>query len=311
MNSHVDAQTGNLPLRVVLLAMLLFSVNAWTGRHLGIDLREIAVVNTLLVFFYISIGVLAKEKEEPFRESVRQAFSRALTLPGLLALYIIVIALTSCISSVTILAAGVPGSISTLLSVEGDLPDERDRKQLQGPDGKVRYWTLTSPFGSSFYLLADGYLRKPIQLLPWIGATIRVSELQRLPSILVRIPYQQHGSLQDSELLIRVGANEPYRVKLAKNRASLLLGPDTFIPQSSKQNFRSELRTLANAPESLREVFFRNWIEPLRDESGSMLEPGQQVQVSFVTTVGKEVAQKTFTVGKSAFQDVLLINTGD
>lgn len=309
MDTPAASGGGILQLRIVLLAVLLFAVNAWAVRHLGMGIREFTLVNSFLGFISLAIGVLAKEKEESFLEAARKALARALTLPGLVALYVAAIALTSFISSVTVLAAGVPGTVSTLLTAEGETPDQELRKPLSGPDGIVRFWTLTSPFGSSFYLLADGYQRHSIQLMPWFGATVRLSELQRLPSVLIRVPHQQLGSLDDALLVLNLGDETRHKIELARGRGSVLLGPDALIPEFSRQNMRSELRTLDSATEPLQEKFFRYWNEPLRDESIANLIPGQEVQASFVTGAGKEVARRHFVVGKTAFQDVLLIST--
>ncbi len=311
MNQQASAEVGNVALRVVLLATLLFAVNAWAIRHLGLGLGEFTVVNTFFGFVYLSIGYLAKGQEESINEAVRRAFARALTIPVLLTICVLALVLTSFLSSVTILAAGQPGSISTRLTAEGHPPDESRKKELQGPDGMVQYWTFISPFGSSFYLLADGYLREPVQILPWVGATIRVGDLTRLPSILLRVPYQHHGSLKDAVLHISPKSLQDHTVKLAAQQAAVLLGPETFVPESNQQNWRSELRTLSGVPASLQETFFRNWAEPLHAQSIPALSPGQQVRVTFTTAAGKSVAQKSFTVGPSTFQDVLLINMED
>lgn len=311
MNQQASSEVGQLALRIVLLATLLFAVNAWVVRHLGLGFGEFALINSFIGFVYLSIGVLAKGQEESFNEAVRHAFTRALTLPVLLALYMLVLVLTSFVSSVTILAAGESGDISARLTAEGRPPDESTREVVPGPDGMVRYWRFISPFGSSFYLLADGYLRQPLQVRPWIGATVRLSELIRLPSILLRIPYQKHGALQASVLRIQLETGEQYNIELAAFRASVLLGRDEMVPVSIQEAWRSELRTLSDAPEALRESIFRNWIEPLRVESIPALSPGLRVRVTFTTIAGKEVAGRSFTVGSSAFQDVLLMNSGD
>jgi hypothetical protein len=311
MAAAASAGRGNVALRVVLLATILFAVNAWAHHHLGLGLGEFAIANTLLTFVSFSSGFLAKDQQESWKEGLQLAFSRALTLPVLAATSIAVLALTSLVSSVTIFAAGQDGEISMHLTAEGQATNEDSQRLLQGPEGSIRYWTFISPFGSSFYLQAEGYIRQPVHIPPWMGATLRVDELTRLPSVLVRVPYQHHASLKNSVLHISVAAGDDHAVELTGETAAVLLGPGTDVPEANKLNWRSELRTLSDMPESVRESIFRNWVEPHHTKSIPAPSPGQQVRVTFTTGAEKTVAQKSFTIGRSAFQDVLLITTED
>lgn len=302
---------NTLALRVVLLAGLLFGLNAWAVRHIGSDLQEIAVVNGFLGFVALVLGWIEERDAKDLRARVGQILRRAVDAPVLLALYLVVVLGTSLISSVTVMSDGHSGSTTLYLSPEGAPRDVSSQETLDGPSGVVRYIRVTSMFGRPFYLEADGFLRKSVQIFPWIGETISLSaDLQRLPSILLRIPPNLHASLPGGKLLLDLGLAGTYTIETEAQRAAVQLGPPAAIPETWRREWRSELRTMSNVPDELRESFFRNWLNPIRDEAVPAMAPSQRLQVSFLTRANKEVIRQEVVVGWAPLQDVVLQSKG-
>ncbi len=300
-----------LPLRIILLATLLFGLNAWSVRHLGSGLQEFAVVNGFLGFVGIVLGWISQEHADNLRARLAEALKRTVEGPVLAALYLLVLAGTSFISSVSVIADGRSGKATLFLTAEGDTRCQNCAgESLEGPSGVVRYIRLTSIFGRPFYLEASGYQRKGFTLYPWSGAKISLaSDLVRLPTIVLRIPHSLHSSLRRGKIVLDFGAPlGRHKIAMSAKRASVQLGPPAAIPEPWRSEWRSELRTLAGVPDALREQFFRNWLNPLRNEKIPHLAPTQRVQVSYVTGAGKIVIAQEFVVGREPLQEVILVS---
>ena len=299
-----------LPLRVALLATLLFGLNAWTVRHLGSGLREFTYVNSFLAFVAVVLGWIDARDTEDFRSGFGRILKRTVDGPVLAALYLVTIAGTSLISSVTVIADGRASAPRLFLTSEGeerceDCPGEL----LQGPSGVVRYVRFTSVFGRPYYLEATGYQRKAFTLYPWGGETISLSaDLVRLPSIVLRIPYSLHSSLTGGKIVLDiVSSGDSFEIPMRAGRASVQLGPPAAIPEGWRSEWRSALRTLAGVPDELREQFYRNWLRPIRNEAIPALAPMQQIQVRYLTAGNKEVIQQDLVIGWESLQDVVLL----
>jgi hypothetical protein len=301
---------NTMTIRVVLLATLLCGLNAWSARHLGSGLQEFAIVNSFLGFLAIALGWVGGGEDGNLRAKTRSVLRRTADLEVLLPLYIIAIVGTSLVSSVTVLADGVGGTTTLHLTSEGETRcAECPGKSLGGPNGNVRYIRFTSLFGRPFYLEATGYQRRSLTLFPWTGSTISLaSDLARLPSIVLRIPPSLHTLLAGGKMVIDLeGQATDIEIKTLANRASVQIGPAAAIPEAWRSEWRSQLRTLGSAPESLRESFYRNWLNPIRDESLPPLAPGQRMTVHFFTAADKEVIRQNVVVGRESLQDVVLL----
>jgi hypothetical protein len=298
-----------LPLRVVLLATLLFGLNAWTVRHLGSGLREFATVNSFPAFVGIALGWIEARNADELRASFGRILKRTVDAPVLAALYLVTIVGTSLISSVTVIADGRSGGSTLFLTAEGSKRCEHCvGESLEGSSGVVRYVRFTSIFGRPYYLEASGYQRKGFTLYPWSGATISLSaDLVRLPTIVLRIPYSLHGSLAGGKIVIAFeSTGSRFEIPMEAGRAAAQLGPPATIPENWRSEWRSELRTLTGAPDAVREKIFRNWLDPVRNELIPALVPGQRIQLSYVTAANKEVIQRELVVGQALQQHVIL-----
>ncbi len=301
-----------LPLRVILLATLLFGLNAWTARHLGSGLREFATVNTFLAFVGIVLGWIETSDADKFLERIKQILKRLVETPMLVALYLATLVGTSFVSSVTVLADGSGGDSTLFLTTEGGARcEDCTGESLEGPNGVVRFVRFTSIFGRPYYLEASGYQRKSFTLYPWSGATLSLTaDLVRLPTVVLRIPHALHSSLGRGKIVLDFGPPAGrFEISLAQGRAAVQIGPAASIPENWRSEWRSELRTLGNMPDAVREKIFRNWLNPIRNEQVPDPIPAQRIQVSYFTGAGKEVISQELIVGPEPLQEVILIPT--
>jgi hypothetical protein len=298
-------------IRVVLLATLLFGLNAWSIRHLGSGFQEFAIVNTFLGFLAIALGWIDSGEAGNLRERVKSVLRRATEFQILLPLYLITIVGTSLVSSITVLSDGVNGSTTLFVTAEGETRcADCEGKSLSGPSGSVRFIRFTSVFGRSVYLEGTGYQRKSLTLFPWTGSTISLaSDVVRQPSITLRIPPTLQPMLANGRMTIEIDGQEVgTEISTRADRGSVQIGPAAAIPETWRNEWRSQLRAIGSLPDSLREAFFRNWIDPIRDESLPPILPGQLVTVRYYTSDdNNEVIRHSFIVGTEALQDIALI----
>lgn len=299
----------SLAIRVALLALLLFALNAWTVRHIGGDIRELATLNGFTVFLAIVMGWVDEKDADHWRQRLRGALKHTTTTPVLISLYVLAIIGTAFVSSVTVLADGITGETTLHLTPEGrERADGDEGTNLSGPSASVRFVRLTNPFGRQFYLEAGGYQRQSLTLMPWKGSTISLaSDLVRLPSVLLRVPPTLHSLLAGSRMVLSSASwSEKFEIPLQVERAAVQLGPAAAIPEEWRTEWRSELRTAYDAPEALRESLFRNWLNPLRDSALPAVAPGQLLQVELYTAANVEVVRQQIVIGREPMQDIFL-----
>lgn len=300
----------SLAIRVALLALLLFALNAWTVRHIGSDIRELATLNGFTAFLAIVMGWIDKQDADHWRQRLQAALRRTTATPVLMSLYVLAIIGTSFVSSVTVLADGANGNTALHLTPEGRQRDTGDPgRHLTGPSGQVRFVRFTNPFGRQFYLEAAGYQRQSLTLKPWAGSTISLSsDLVQLPSVFLRIPTTLHSLLAGSRMVVSsTDWPQAFEIPLHAERAAVQLGPAAAVPEAWKNEWRSELRTAYDAPEALRESFFRNWLNPVRQETIPGVAPGQLLQVRLYTAADVEVVRQQVVIGREPMQDISLV----
>jgi len=308
----VNQTTGGkrfLVLRIILLVTLLFGLNAWSIRHLGTDLRDIAIVNTFLAFVGIVLGWIEESEAGRIRAGFSRILKRLVDGQIIAVLYLVSLLGTSFVSSVSVIADGRSGDSTLFLAPEGSKRcADCSGEVLKGPSGVVRFVRLTSIFGHPYYLEASGYQRKGFTLYPWSGKTISLSaDLVQLPTIVLRIPHSLHNSLQGGKIVVDFGSpTGSFEIPMKPGRASAQLGPSAIISEGLRNEWRSELRTQIGASEQLREKIYRKWLNPLRSEGMPSPKPAQRIQVRFFTPANKEVINQEIVVGGESLQDVIL-----
>ena len=223
---------NTLALRVALLAALLFALNAWAVRHTGTDVSHFAALNGFIMCLTLVLGWIDQQEADSLRERVYAVLRRSVEPQVLIPLYLLAVLGTSLLSSVTVLADGETRRTEVYLTPEGEARDEASRKTLTGPSDLVRYLRFTSPFGRPLYIEASGYQRHGFLLKPWTGTSISLrSDLQQLPTVLLRIPLDLLSALKDSKLIVEVqGAGAVATIPLSNAYGSVMIGTAGEIP---------------------------------------------------------------------------------
>lgn len=302
-----SAAPDHIHVRLILLALLVALINGWAARHLGVDLRNLSLVNGVTAALGVLLGYLQEPEQKAFAARCRGVLLRFADTTVLACLSLLFLLVSSFVSSVTVLADGTPGNRDLYLSAEGQARDAGSERVLAGPDGVERFLRLTTPFGRQFYLEADGYLRHSFDLRPWQGETIRVArDLRPTPTVLLRIPFAAHMHLEGGRLLVAVDGGPETAVDTAADRGSVMVGRARSVPGPVTEEWRSELRATSGLTDAQTEAVFRRWKAPLRLADTPSLRPEATLDARFVTRSDKVVAERSWTVGADPFQDVLL-----
>jgi hypothetical protein len=298
--------TNMLLFRLLLLAFLLATANAWVSRHFGNKWLYFGVYNGAIGIFWILFGYLGESEQKRSKKIFRNFLMRAVGNSVLVPLLIVILISTSFISSVTVMASGVGGPHSVQLTPEGEKQHEGSSKLLRDETGIVRFIRFTTPFGKPFYLEVQGYLRKHFDLFPWTGATFRIAQdLERSPAILVRIPKERLMLAQGGRIVIEVNGQKPYDFETNQSQGAVLIGPPTPISQSLVAEWRSALKA-SGAPEVLAERAVRMWKNAIATPVEHPLLPGATLACKFLAPGGQIVAETHTVVDKTPVQDILL-----
>jgi hypothetical protein len=303
---------NTLALRVILLAALLFGLNAWAVRHTGTDISNFAALNCFIMCVTLVLGWIDQQEADSLRGRLNAILRRSVELQVLVPLYILALLGTSLLSSVTVMADGATRSTEVYLTPEGEARDEASRRTLSGPSDVVRYLRLTSVFGRPLYIEASGYQRHSFSLKPWIGTSISLrSDLQQLPTLLLRIPLDLLSALNGSRLEVELqGTDAVTKIPLSNEHGSVMIGSAGEIPGAWRQEWRSELSAMQNMQPVLLEGILLKWRKPVRDESVAGLVPGQRVLVRLVTGDGSEYVRQEVVIGREVMQDIALARKG-
>jgi hypothetical protein len=302
-----DDPMNTLALRVILLAALLFALNAWSVRHTGTDLGNFAALNGFILCVTLVLGWLDKREADALQDRANTLLRQCVETRVLVPLYIIALLATSLLSSVTVLADGESRSIDVYLTPEGRSRDKASLKTLDGPSDVVRYLRFTSLFGRPLYLEASGYQRHSFSLMPWAGATISLrSHLQQLPTILLRIPRELLTVPGNTLFVESAGADAATPIPLTEQQGSVMIGSAGVIPPEWRSDWRGELGAVEDIHPVLLEKTLLLWRNPVRNESVAGLVPGQQIVVRLETADGTEHIRQTVVIGDASMQDVAL-----
>ena len=145
-------------------------------------------------------------------------------------------------------------------------------------------------------------------MYPWTGASISLTrDLTRLPTIVLRIPHSLHDSINDGTLIVDYGESlGRFEFPTAQGRALAQLGPQAAIPAALRSDWRSELRALPGLDQAVRELYFRNWLEPVRNEQAPHPVPGQRLTVRLLTRAEKVVIDQAIVIGQESLQGIML-----
>lgn len=200
-----DRLPGHLEIRVPILIALAVLLMSWMQKHLQWSVPAMLKVGTAAL---VGSPLLLSMAERLYRRHRRQIEEGVVTVAvqylGLLlqtwvlaVLFVLALVPNLFFSSVTVLAAGVPGKRTVELRAVDESAAPAALPVLDENSTAHTFRLFTTPFGRSFVLKVTGYQHQPFTLYPGIGREFQVASLPPAPAVLVRLPPESHLSVND------------------------------------------------------------------------------------------------------------------
>lgn len=308
-------ETRNISLdhwsRLLVFAVLYFLINSWCIHHLGKNVLKLSLINAIAVIlsFISYLERIHRGEENQVKEIRRKGLLLLLETRVLIVLICLFFIWGSMYTSVTVMASGLKENKTVTLVREGRELGSGDQRNLNDPDAIERFGKFVSPFGSSFYLEVDGYIRYSFEVFPWLGKKIRVAEdLIPSPSLIIRVPVVFGAQdLQHGRIALYSGDDEIAGRDTNVDKWALLVGRELAIPDSFRQRWRLELFAIKDMTETIASRTLLRWQNPLTFKKPSeSLKPEKSLIAKFLAGDGSILARVKFIVSSEKLQDILL-----
>lgn len=302
----------NLLARVLFFSVLIVLINSWLLHHFGSGLKQLSIYNAPLMLIAIIKAIsqiIGKGVASEIKDRIRIWFYVLLKTRVLVSIYGIILVAGFFISTVTVMSSGVSDRMSVNLTSEGKPQRAQHSKKLNGPNSIVRFHKFVTPFGSSFYLEVESYLRHSFDLYPWIGKKVRVSsDLKIAPSVLIRIPVEAHIHLRKGKIMVVSNNTILAEKKTNENQGSILVGH--YFPADNEiggfvEKWKMELdgKNIKGAPAAQSLLAWQHFQKVSPCVS---IIPDMNLEVKFFIEENKPIASSKFRVGYEKIQEILL-----
>ena len=298
-------------INIALLTLAVFLVNAWVTRHFGEQWKTIVWTNVIVVLtgiFGFFTRFFSESDQTEFRSKTRAIFYTFLSRRFLIAFYVIFFLIASFFTSVTIMADGARDKIKVDVTAEGKDNDTTNIKQIEDPNDVVRFYRFVSPFGSSFYVTAEGYARKSFEVYPWVGKKIRVKEdLDYAPTLWIRIPSTLINTLLDrSRLFVITDQDTLYKVPTEPGFGSVVIGRPQTITEEQLRLWEREASAYFSVDGSELNQTLIGWSAVKQASNHSTLKEGMRINIVLQHLSGKKLAGSNHIIGDDDLIDILL-----
>jgi hypothetical protein len=171
--------------------------------------------------------------------------------------------------------------------------------------GLVRFPVTVNPFGSPFRLRAKGFVATSFDVLPLAGRTLRLEEMRRSPSVLVRPSLLALRELENGRIVVWKDAANGREIASSEGPTAVLVGPRQALPTSMVEEWKLELESqkITGAPAAATFLAWRRvrFVDPAID-----LEPGMTVFARAQTKKGTPIAEGTLTLGPEPIVELVL-----
>ena len=127
-----------------------------------------------------------------------------------------------------------------------------------------------------------------------------------LPSVLIRVPFDQIGLLDRGQIQITSGQDTLAHVSTRKNQGSVMIGPSRGVPSTFMDKWMMELLALGVRGEPLYSCLLY-WQRSVMADSSVPLVPGMELEAIFFVDEKKPLARSRFWMGNDRVQDVMLL----
>ena len=299
------------PLRnLILFITLCFIINVWVSYHLSKVSWMAVFLNLIPVFlgvFSTVKGLFSDQEAVAYKQRLRQVF-RFFLHPLFLGLLIaLVVGVGNFASSVTVYADGVPADLKFRITAEGEQPGKFTRKVGKN-NGVVSSLLMSNPFGKSYFIEVEGYLRKSFELYPWVGKRIKIErDLAPSPSLYLRLP-GHFSQFQNGTMKILLDGDTVETIKMGQDEnASILLGKKKVTPAAWKEVWNNNLAlSPVPIPPGLKEQIIAGWQNYQHQKLTFSLLPEQEIDVLFFNHIDRLILREKLVITKESFQDYLI-----
>ncbi len=317
-----------LALRVPILIALLVLLASWMQKHLQWSVPDILKVGSAALVgcpLLLSIGErLYRRHRVAIEEGVVavavQYLGVLLQTWALALLFVLALVPNLLFSSVTVVAAGVPGRRDVELRA---VDEDRLVSSVPTLDGEKTAHTFqlsTTPFGRSFVLKVTGYRPKTFRLFPGLGREFQLSALDPAPAIVARIPPESYltandeGEVrvfrrEDSGALTLLGA-----VATRRFYGSYVFGEYQGQVSDLESGWSADLQANQDLTTSAIEVDREKWPtvqwiwrRAIRTDFLAEPEPGDLLEVFHLASAGTLSGRAAFVVTEQPVQDHMLL----
>ncbi len=295
-------------INLLLLALAIFLINLWINYHINVDGWRLVIINIVpiiygILTFLISLG--PEEEAKSLKKKLRPLLLFFLRPIVLILIYVLFLVSGMLVSSVTVLADGSHEYIKISIIPEGK-EESRHLEIIDEPYQIVKFILFSSPFGKSYYIEADGFLRESFELYPWIGRRIRINrDLRPTPTLIFRLPGPNIKIYEGGFFKIVVNNDTIFSQKIKGQKSlSVMLGRYRNITQELKENWKASL-TIDDIKEPKRTAFMRAWGNPIILDTIT-LKHGDSVKIVYLNRSNIVKASINTLVLEDAIQDILL-----
>ena len=303
--------------RLATMLVLLVLANLWFSHHLGFGLEGPAQITAAVAVFAGAAkaldGLLGTSVDATFKTPMRALLRRALSWPVLVVVCIFALPTVLTLSTVEVVPESPNDSVNASLeriTAKSGAAKVRSREGI----GLQRFHPWTDPLGRDFLLSADGYIPTVITVRSPMATRVHLGDdVSPLPTLLFRPP------LRGSEVFVNGGrfivVDSTGRDTLAEMRGnptasgveqyrSFLVGRRQEVQSSPDWQF--EARIDGSSPQ-IEALTMLGWKNPFHLVPEHPLTPGMLVRGEILTGRNKREAFAEVAVGRTRFQDVLML----
>ncbi len=234
----MDRKDDHIFIKILLLAFLLLLLYSWFTFHIYNDLisKITGAFLTFWAFVSFFISYQKKESRDKFKDILSKWLSGILNYRFIAFLYILFFISGSFISSVHIYS-------NNNKNITVSIYDDRDSVSGKlGPQKQeLKHTILTTPFGRTMMLAADGYQKAQVQIFPWTGKRIIVEQYLKIsPTLILRIP-EEHF-MQLSKARINIDTKGSKKTFETDRHTVIVIGQSPEIPEKYCNKWLNELR---------------------------------------------------------------------
>lgn len=293
--------------RLTAFLLLVVTAELWAHRHLGYGLTNPGRLGELAA---VVTGVVAllnrafdKGRFDPVLQKLRQAAGALLARPVLLVGWAVFLYLAATRSSVTVLT---PEGEPPRMQLEALDPGYASSRPDTRP-GFGRFRVSVNPLGTPFRLRAQGFVPVSFDVPPLVGRTVRLEDLRKSPSLLVRPSLLAIRELEKGCVVVRKDGATGAIIATSRGPTSVVVGPRRPVPSTSLEEWKLELESqgVVGQPAATALLAWQRtrYEEPLID-----LEPGMTLYARAVTEGGTPLAEGRITLGNEPLLEMSLVD---